>query len=123
MTDAADVEYNLISATRYDDSLLDVAWNTRVNGGTPSRFMLLPYHFDRLAAAADEHGWIVSRRRIAWADLAAACDDAVIAARPQHGNGPFKVNRKSCVSDLFANEVRFVLFCPLKAHSPRLPWL
>lgn len=88
----ADAQYSLLSSTRYDDALLNVAWNTRVNGGIPSRFMLLPYHFDRLAAAAEKHGWITSRQHMESNHLVVACDNAVNAARPQYGDGPLKVS-------------------------------
>ncbi|KAI0692943.1 aminotransferase class IV-domain-containing protein [Cytidiella melzeri] len=91
MADRENVQYSLLSSTRFDDALLNVPWNTRVNGGIPSQFMLLPYHFDRLAAAAGEHGWTTSQRRMAQADLTAACNDAVIAAQTQHGYGPLRL--------------------------------
>lgn len=92
MTNAANVQYHLLSSTRYDDALLSVAWNTRVNDGIPSKFMLLPYHFDRLAAAAEQHGWIASQQRLARDEFTAACDNAVIAAHSEHGNVPLKVS-------------------------------
>lgn len=91
MADAG-LQYSVISSTRYDEALLDIAWNTRVNDGTPTRFMLLPWHFSRLVAAAEKHGWIPSRERMERDDLVAACENAVDAARPQHGDGPFKVS-------------------------------
>ncbi len=90
---AADgVQYSLLSTTRYDDALRNVAWNTRVNGGEPSAYMLLPYHFDRLLAAAEDHGWMASRQHMEYADLVAACNDSVRAALAQHGHGHLRVS-------------------------------
>ncbi|KAI0094475.1 aminotransferase [Irpex rosettiformis] len=91
MADADNVQYSLLSTTRFDHALKDVAWNTRVNGGQPSPYMLLPYHFDRLTAAAGDHGWIASRQRTNYADLVATCDDVVKAARPQYDSTPLRL--------------------------------
>jgi hypothetical protein len=117
MHNADNAEYSLLSSTRYDNALLNVAWNTRVNGGIPSRFMLLPYHFDRLVAAVEEHEWVASRQRMAWVDFATACDKAVEAARPQCGDGPFKVSLKSFFLHCLADLSRFASSCLLEACS------
>jgi 4-amino-4-deoxychorismate lyase len=49
--------FDLLTAIRYDSSLLDYPWNSAVNHDQPSPFLLLPYHFSRLKASATLHGW------------------------------------------------------------------
>lgn len=93
MLDSALPTYSLLSSTRYDDALLNMGWNTRVNGGQPSPFMLLPYHYDRLMAAAGEHGWQLPSN-LTRQQLLQACEDAVRVARDTHREGPLKVRRK-----------------------------
>lgn len=91
-TETTSISFNLLTTTRYDEALLNVAWNTRINGGTPSPFMLLPYHFDRLAAAAEQHAWTQARQNAEISRLRDVCEQAVRAARAQHGSsGPFRV--------------------------------
>ena len=81
-----DSSYSLLTSLRYYDALLQMAWNTRANGGTPSRFMLLPHHFDRLMAAVRDHGWHLPS--LSLRDLQTECEAAV---QSQHGAGPLKV--------------------------------
>ncbi|KAJ4485757.1 aminotransferase [Lentinula aciculospora] len=47
--------YSLLSSTRYDESLLKCGWNNDIDG--PSPFFLLPFHFDRLREASEQHDW------------------------------------------------------------------
>ena len=84
-----EIPFSLLSSLRYDHALLSMDWNTRVNGGTPSSFMLLPYHHDRLIAAVREHGWQLP----AWTldDLEKECYAATRVGQDQHGAGPQKV--------------------------------
>lgn len=107
---AEDVQYSLLSTARYDDALRNVAWNTRVNGGDPSAYMLLPYHFDRLLAAAEDHGWMASRQHMQYADLVAACNDNVQAALTQHGHGPLRVSSPVllCFPPLINSQLRIL---------------
>ncbi|KAI0673674.1 aminotransferase class IV-domain-containing protein [Trametes maxima] len=49
--------FDLISSTRFDARLRNVAWNTEAHSGVPSPFMLLSYHRDRLLDATRTHGW------------------------------------------------------------------
>lgn len=89
MEQPTDPSYSLLSSLRYDDALLNMDWNTRANGGKPSPFMLLPYHLDRLMAAAQEHGWHLP----VWTldDLQNECAAAVRVGHHQHPVGPQKV--------------------------------
>lgn len=93
--DAAETPvYSLLSSTRYDDALRGMGWNTRVNGGQASALMFLPYHFDRLIAAAGDHGWSTASDTLTLAALHTACEDAVRVARETHPAGPLKVRRR-----------------------------
>jgi hypothetical protein len=66
-------------------------WNTAVNRGVPSRFLLLRYHADRLNAAAVAHGWSV---RVSLEQLEKLCDKAVDDRPGSSAEGhSFKVNR------------------------------
>ncbi|KAI0081095.1 D-aminoacid aminotransferase-like PLP-dependent enzyme [Panus rudis PR-1116 ss-1] len=78
-------EYELLSSTRYDEQLLNVDWNTSVNNGTPSPFLLLPYHVDRLRDAAHQHGW--SDAPLSLASLSKVCEEAITRLA---GKGPFR---------------------------------
>lgn len=114
MADAEIASYSLLSTTRYDEELINISWNTRVNGGVPSRFLLLPYHFDRLAAAAEQHGWTVPQRSMTRDHLAQACDDAVRGVGKEHGRGPFKVRVTiACIARLALKTVRRFAYCLL----------
>jgi hypothetical protein len=94
MHEPTETTYDLLSSTRYDDALLSMGWNSRLNGGHPSALMLLSYHYDRLVAAAAEHGWLSASAKLTPPALYAACEDAVRNARNTHPDGPFKVRRR-----------------------------
>lgn len=83
--------YQLMTATRYDKRLLDIEWNTRVNGGTPSHFLLLNYHLDRLIEASKRHGWPECLPSLTIGNLTSVCEDAVRSASTDEYNGPFKL--------------------------------
>ena len=85
--------YQLMTATRYDKRLLDIEWNTRVNGGTPSHFLLLRYHLDRLVEASKRHGWPECLPNLTIDNLTDTCEDAVRSASTDEYDGPFKVCR------------------------------
>ncbi|KAG6811453.1 hypothetical protein H0H92_007324 [Tricholoma furcatifolium] len=70
-------QYQLLSSTRYDPFLLNLRWNDDKDG--PSAFMLLRYHFDRLADAANRHSWNQAKSSLAYSDFKATCQDAVTA--------------------------------------------
>ncbi|KAJ4472612.1 aminotransferase [Lentinula edodes] len=63
--------YFLLSSTRYDTSLLKFGWNNDIDG--PSPFFILPFHFDRLQDAAEQHGWQESKRLLSYAKLKEKC--------------------------------------------------
>ncbi|OSD06219.1 hypothetical protein PYCCODRAFT_1475053 [Trametes coccinea BRFM310] len=52
-------DFQLISTTRYEDGLTELDWNTQAFHGTPSPYLLLAYHYDRLLDAARVHAWPV----------------------------------------------------------------
>ncbi|KAI1793191.1 aminotransferase [Ganoderma leucocontextum] len=52
-------QFDLLSTTRRDPQLLQLPWNTSVNSGSPSPYLLLSYHCDRLRDAAKHHNWPV----------------------------------------------------------------
>lgn len=83
--------YSLLSSTRYDNVLLDIEWNTQINEGTPSPFLLLPYHLERIADGARQHGWTERLTSLSLGELTKVCDDAVESAVGQHGDVPMKV--------------------------------
>lgn len=90
--------FHLLSTTRYDDALLGHDYNTAVNSGEPSPFLLLRYHFDRLVTAAERHGWWSGADgKLLFLDLLRECEAAVRKARDDHSSpGPFRVCRKIC---------------------------
>lgn len=83
--------FSLLSSTRYDATLLNVDWNTEVNGGNPSAFLLLPYHFDRLVDAAKQHSWTECLKSFSLENLSRVCKEAVETASVEHGGSPMKV--------------------------------
>lgn len=70
-------DFELISTTRYAPSLRDIAWNTEANAGTPSPYLLLSYHRDRLLGAAQLHKWIIPEE-LSMDRLKALCDAAIM---------------------------------------------
>ncbi|KAK1218075.1 Aminodeoxychorismate lyase [Marasmius sp. AFHP31] len=67
--------YQLLSSTRYDESLLSLAWNNDgMDNDTPSPFLQLPYHHDRLLEAAQRHGWNIS---LSYLEFKKRCWEAV----------------------------------------------
>ncbi|CAL1694543.1 unnamed protein product [Somion occarium] len=83
--------YELLTSTRYDLQLLGLEWNTVANDDTPSAYMLLPYHIDRLRDAAKQHGWTNCLDGLTEDALQEACDAAVEAASEEHPGKPFRV--------------------------------
>lgn len=81
--------YQLMTATRYDNRLLDIEWNTRVNGGTPSPFLLLNYHLDRLIEASKRHGWVDCLPSLTIERLTSVCEDGVRSSVTTDYQGPF----------------------------------
>ncbi|KAI0033813.1 aminotransferase [Vararia minispora EC-137] len=85
-----DCAFSLITALRYDQALLSAPFNTSVNYGTPTPFLLLPYHADRLRSAAARHGgrWVQVAQSVTVESFERACMNAV---KLHGGIGPFKV--------------------------------
>ncbi|KAG7099760.1 hypothetical protein E1B28_001573 [Marasmius oreades] len=72
--------YQLLSSISYDTSLLSLGWNN--DHDTPSPFLQLPYHHDRLLDGAERHGWSVS---LAFSELKEKCLQAVKATKAKDG--------------------------------------
>lgn len=83
--------YQLMTATRYDKRLLTVQWNTQVNDGTPSPYLLLNYHLDRLREAAKRHEWHDCLPSLTLPNLIKVCEQAAHTASTPEYDGPFKV--------------------------------
>lgn len=65
-------DYNLFTTTRYDEGLAELSWNN--DGGEPSSFLLLPYHFQRLANATRDHKWPEAQKTLqTYGDFKSVC--------------------------------------------------
>ncbi|KAJ6503264.1 aminotransferase [Mycena vitilis] len=67
--------YELLTTTRYDRYLERLSWNN--HDGQPSRFLLLPFHLERLRDAAVEHEWPDAQSALSYPALHDKCSDAV----------------------------------------------
>jgi len=85
------IVYHLVSTIRHDTLCLNLPWNSALNNGQPSPFMLLPYHFDRLRAAAAIHGWKDAVASIPWDLFQLTCQRAIQAYDGPAKGGPLKV--------------------------------
>lgn len=92
---SSSTHFHLITTIRYDSNLLNISWNSTANYGQPSPFMLLPYHFDRLKAAATLHGWQDTITSISWTSFLLTCQHAVQAYDGPAKGGPFKASLPS----------------------------
>ncbi|KAI0828966.1 aminotransferase [Trametes gibbosa] len=70
-------DFDLISTTRYAPCLRNFAWNTNANAGTPSPYLLLTYHRDRLLDAAKSHGWPITPH-LSLDHLESLCNAAIL---------------------------------------------
>ncbi|KAL0068532.1 Aminodeoxychorismate lyase [Marasmius tenuissimus] len=81
--------YQLLSSTRYDEFLLSLAWNNNSkDNDTPSPFLQLPYHHDRLLEAAKRHGWNIS---LSYLDFKKRCWEAIETTNSSKSNESLKV--------------------------------
>ena len=87
-----EVDYQLISALRYDkEMLLSAEWNTSRNRDIQSPYLLLPYTVDRLIATAKVHSWAIpSELTLDW--LEGRCD---VSLKDKDLSQPHKVLNKS----------------------------
>lgn len=81
--------YKLLSCTRHDPFLLSLNWNND-SDGTPSPFLLLRFHVDRLIDAAERHAWAAAKAAISLDTVKAACQELVDNA-PEFASKPLKV--------------------------------
>jgi 4-amino-4-deoxychorismate lyase len=74
--------------------------------------MLLPYHFDRLRAAAALHGWQDAVASLSWAPFQLTCQRAIQAYDGPAKGGPLKVRPPPCSStyDKSHNILPFLLY-------------
>jgi 4-amino-4-deoxychorismate lyase len=81
--------YELLSSTRYDRLLSTLGWNNDRAGSC--RFMLLPYHLDRLRDAAVQHGWTQASRSLTYNAIKSTCETALADHDDQDTPTAFKV--------------------------------
>jgi 4-amino-4-deoxychorismate lyase len=100
--------FQLTSAIRYDP--------IHSLPHSPSPFLLLPYHFDRLRAAAALHGWQDTFPSLSWPSFLSTCNRAVQEYDGPGKGGPLKVRSPSIIRvfnsfspHLFFHQVRLVL--------------
>jgi hypothetical protein len=84
--------FDLLTAIRYDSSLLNCPGIRLANQGQSSPFLLLPYHFSRLIAAATLHGWRHPFTPPSWSSFQHACQRAVETYNGPNKGGPLKVS-------------------------------
>ena len=90
--------FDLLTAIRYDSSLINCPWNSLANQGQSSPFLLLPFHFSRLIAAATLHGWRHAFTPPSWTSFQHACQRAVETHNGPNKGGPLKVSSKFAFS-------------------------
>src|SRR5260221_6377010 len=83
--------YQLITTILHDLFCLNLPWNSALNNGQPSPFLLLPHHFDRLRAAAAIHGWQDAVASISCDTFQLTCQHAIHAYDGPAKDGPLKV--------------------------------
>ena len=107
-------DLRLITALRYDRALLQCDYNTFAIHGKPSPYLLLPYHYERLLAAAHAHGraWASAAESLTLDGVQEACRLTV----RQHGEdgGPLKVSNLHLRTFLgsVADHARFLIRSP-----------
>jgi len=79
--------FQLTSAIRYDP----IHSPTLVLNHGQSPFLLLPYHFDRIRAAAALHGWQDTSPSLSWSSFQSTCNHAVQEYNGPGKGGPLKV--------------------------------
>lgn len=73
---AMDFDFDLLGSLRYDSNIRDAEWNSAVNAGHPSPYLLLPYVVDRFVDAAKVHGRAIPAE-LTLPHLRNLCDKAV----------------------------------------------
>ena len=95
--------FQLTSAIRYDPIHSPILL---LNHGQ-SPFLLLPYHFDRLKAAAALHGWQDTFATLSWSSFQSTCNRVVQEYNGHGKGGPLKVRSPS------VNHAHFRLLSPI----------
>ena len=118
--------FDLLTAIRYDSSLLLYPWNSAVNHGQPSPFCLLPYHFSRLNAAAALHGWRHPFTPPSWSSFQHACQRAVESYNGLGKGGPLKVSFRfyfpvSPIDSIHLSSFDLFSTVPVLLPSPQCP--
>ena len=109
--------YQLITSILHDPFCLNLPWNSVLNNGQPSPFLLLPYHFDRLRAAAAIHGWQDAVASISWDTFQLTCRHAIQAYDGPAKAGPLKVRLHPLLLN-FLNHPSLSFLHPAPARSP-----
>lgn len=68
--------FALLTSTRWDPLLENLKWNNDLNN-TPSPFLLLGYHLDRLLVAARLHHWETAAKTLSYESIRSECLRAV----------------------------------------------
>lgn len=86
--------FALLTCTRWDPFLSNLKWNNDPNN-TPSPFLLLHYHLDRLLAAARLHRWETAPNALSYESMRSECLRAV-QEHPREDDSPLAL--KACNS-------------------------
>ena len=70
------MDFDLLSSCRFDPALRKADWNSAVNSGSPSPYLLLPYVVERFIRAAQLHKWSIPKE-LTLNQLQYLCDEAV----------------------------------------------
>ena len=79
--------FALLACTRWDPLLTNLKWNNDLNN-TPSPFLLLHYHLDRLLVAARLHNWETAAKALSYESIRSECLRAVQEYPRDEGEPP-----------------------------------
>ncbi|TFK77450.1 hypothetical protein BDN72DRAFT_808283 [Pluteus cervinus] len=120
---SSDDSYKLLTSLRYDPFLRSLRWNDDKHG--PSEFMLLPYHFTRLAHAASQHGWHFDASGLTQDALKAICHQAVSSHHNAAGVSAYKLRvtlSKNGVFEAEASPIPGLTADPMAVAQSTLAW-
>ena len=89
-------DFDLFTSLRYDPTLRSAFFNTEINGGEPSPYLMLPYHLQRLEKAAEAFKWPLAVQAMTKPDifneLKSKCDEAVAGVEEGVREGGLRVS-------------------------------
>ena len=96
-------EFDLFTSLRYDPKIRSASFNTEVNGGEESPYLLIPYHIHRLKTAAEAFAWPLAVQIMSRPDIGEVvqrkCDEAVAGvAEDIRANGLRVSVHPDCIS-------------------------